>query len=148
MGESNCVTALLAGVDILLSPRNLGKDIAEIKAAIKKGRISESIIDERCAKVLRYKYALGLAKPQAVDLAHVADVINAAEAHKVARRLWAGAITVLKDGHRQLPLTRLERKQVAVVTIGSDDGTETMLQQRCAMYMPNHRFSCRASDDI
>ena len=148
MGESNCVTALLAGVDILLSPRNLGKDIAEIKAAIKKGRISESIIDERCAKVLRYKYALGLAKPQAVDLAHVADVINSAEAHKVARRLWAGAITVLKDGHRQLPLTRLERKQVAVVTIGSDDGTETMLQQRCAMYMPTHRFSYRASDDI
>ncbi|MGN0213153.1 MAG: glycoside hydrolase family 3 N-terminal domain-containing protein [Muribaculaceae bacterium] len=148
MGESNCVTALIAGVDILLSPRNLGSDIAAIKAAVESGRISEQSIDERCAKVLRYKYLLELSKPQSVDAEHVVEAINSPEATKVARRLWAGAITVLKNSKKQLPITRIERKKIAVLTLGSDEGTSTMFQNRCAMYSPTDRYNYRAGEAI
>ena len=141
MEESNCVAALIAGNDMLLSPRNIPTDIVAIKNAVARGRISEAIINERCAKVLRFKYALGLSKPQNIDLESVENEINSPEAAKVVRRLWAGAITVLKNGHKLLPLTRLERHKVAVVTIGSPDGSESMFQNRCAMYAATHRFN-------
>ena len=148
MEESNCVSALLAGNDILLSPRNIPTDIVAIRNAVERGRISEATINERCAKVLRFKYALGLTGRQAIDIDRVEQQINSPEATKVVRRLWAGAITVLKNGHKLLPLTRLERHKVAVVSIGSDEGTETMFQSRCAMYAATHRFSYRSGESV
>ena len=148
MEESNCVTALIAGTDMLLSPRNIPTDIIAIKRAVDSGRISEQTINERCAKVLRFKYALGLTKPQQIDLDRVETEINSSEARKVIRRLWAGAITVLKNGHKLLPMTRLERHKVAVVTIGDDDGTATMFQNRCAMYTKTHRFNYRSGEPV
>lgn len=148
MEESNCVSALLAGNDILLSPRHIPTDIVAIRNAVERGRISEATINERCAKVLRFKYALGLTGRQAIDIDRVEQQINSPEATKVVRRLWAGAITVLKNGHKLLPLTRLERHKVAVVSIGSDEGTETMFQSRCAMYAATHRFSYRSGESV
>ena len=148
MEESNCVSALIAGNDILLSPRSIPGDILAVKEAVARGRISEQSINERCAKVLRFKYALGLTKPQTIDLDRVEHVINSPEATKVVRRLWAGAITVLKNGRKLLPVTRLERHKVAVVTIGSADGTSTMFQERCAMYAETHRFNYRPGESV
>lgn len=148
MPGSNCVAALLAGNDILLSPRNLASDIPAIKTAIKNGEISEELINERCAKVLRYKYALGLNRPQHIDENTVLSEINSSEAEKVARRLWASAITVLKNGKDILPLTRIERNRIAVVTLGDENGTDNMFQNRCAMYSKIDRFSYRTSDNI
>lgn len=148
MPGSNCVSALLAGDDILLSPRDLSKDIPAVIEAVKNGVISEQIINERCAKVLRFKYALGLNRPQRVDIDNVVEAINSPEAYKVARRLWAGAITVLKNDKKMLPITRLERKKIAVVTLGDEDGTNSMFQNRCAMYSKTDRFNYRVGDPL
>ena len=41
MEESNCVTAIIAGTDMLLSPRNIPTDIIAIKRAIDSGRIRD-----------------------------------------------------------------------------------------------------------
>lgn len=147
-GESNSVLALRAGDDVLLSPTNLPKDIIAIKEAVKSGLIPESVINERCAKMLRYKYALGLNRPQRVDEDNVVKEINSPEAAKVARRLWAGAITVLKNGKKLLPLTRLERTKIAVVTLSDNAGTDNMFQNRCAMYSKTDRYSYRASEPV
>lgn len=148
MPGSNCVSALLAGDDILLSPRNLSKDVPAIKEAVKSGAIPESVINERCAKMLRFKYALGLNRPQRVDVDNVVNAINSPEASKVARRLWAGAITVLKNGKKILPLTRLERNKIAVVTLSDEAGINNMFQNRCAMYSKTDRYSYRASEPV
>ncbi len=61
---SVCVNALLAGNDVLLMPENISDEIVAIKEAVKNGKLSQSIIDERCKRILRYKYALDLTNRQ------------------------------------------------------------------------------------
>ena len=58
---SACVNALLAGNDVLLMPENIGDEIAAVQRAVSSGTIPQQMIDERCKKILRYKYALELA---------------------------------------------------------------------------------------
>ena len=79
---SACVNALLAGNDVLLMPENIGDEIAAIKAAVARGIIKQSVIDERCKKMLRYKYALDLTSRQHVNTSHLADDVNSQ---------WSGA---------------------------------------------------------
>lgn len=147
-GSSNCVSALLAGNDLLLCPRNVPKDFPAVKAAVEDGTISEEMINERCKKMLQFKYALGVHKQELVDLNTVKDAINSPESQKTLRKLWAGAITVLKNGKDMLPITRLERKKIAVVTLDEKAGTDNMFQNRCAMYSNTDRYSYRAGENI
>lgn len=140
---SQCVAALLAGNDVLLSPRDVKREIAAVKAAISQGSLTEEMIDERCAKVLRYKYALGLHDIQPIDEELVVSTINSEQSRTLLRQLLGGAVTVLKNGDGMLPLTRLERKQIAVVTLGASGDTCNIFQQRCAMYSQTRQFGYR-----
>ena len=65
-----CARALIAGNDVVLSPRNLKKEIDGVMSALKKGRLSEADIDRKCRKVLSFKYALGLSSWKKVPLRH------------------------------------------------------------------------------
>lgn len=145
---NNCVAALAAGNDILLMPRNIERDIAAIKAAIDRGELSEALIDERCTRVLSYKYALGLDRPQQIDEEAVAQLINSAEARVVLHRLRAATVTVLKDSASLLPFTRLEKTRIAVVTLGETAGKQDAFQQRCATYSAVDSYSYRAGEAI
>lgn len=140
---SQCVAALLAGNDVLLSPRDVKREIAAVKAAISEGILTQAAIDEHCAKILRYKYALGLIDLQPIDEKAVASTINSEQSRTLLRKLFAGAATVLKNGDGELPLTRLERKRIAVVTLGASGDTCNIFQQRCAMYSQTRQFGYR-----
>lgn len=53
-----CVKALNAGVDILLQPTPMDACWKQLKDAIKKGKLKQKTIDEKCRRVLMWKYAL------------------------------------------------------------------------------------------
>ncbi|MDO5760863.1 MAG: glycoside hydrolase family 3 N-terminal domain-containing protein, partial [Bacteroidota bacterium] len=54
------VLAVLAGVDILLMPENTDKAIMAIMEAVEHGRIPKKIIEQKCEKILAWKYDMGL----------------------------------------------------------------------------------------
>ncbi len=56
-----CVKALNAGVDILLQPTPIADCWASLKKAIQKGTLKRKTIDEKCRRVLQWKYALIIA---------------------------------------------------------------------------------------
>ena len=56
-----CVKALNAGVDILLQPTPIDACWESLKKAIKKGTLKKKLIDEKCRRVLQWKYALIIA---------------------------------------------------------------------------------------
>lgn len=136
-----CVKALLAGNDVLLGPVNPTGEFASIKNAVEAGRLSRQLIDERCRKVLQYKYALGLYRPQHVDVSGIAADINSSQAGAVCHKLWAKAMTVLKNDGMVLPVSDLDTTRIAVLTIGSKSGLNTMFQNRCRMYSNTKRFN-------
>lgn len=118
-GLNAAVEALKAGADILLCSNTPLDDIKAIVAQVKAGKISEKIINERCRKVLAYKYALGLTKAPKVSLKGLASRLNSPSMRAVNDALACGAVTLIKNGGNMLPLTGLAKKSIAVVNIGA-----------------------------
>jgi beta-glucosidase-like glycosyl hydrolase/CubicO group peptidase (beta-lactamase class C family) len=140
LNGSPCVNALLAGNDVLLMPDNISDEIEAIKAAVSSGKLSQSVIDERCKKILRYKYALDLTSRQHINTTNLASDVNSQRANVLKRQLTAGSITVIKNNDDILPIHNLQSRHIAVATIGNEDGTASKFTRRCADYAQVKRF--------
>ena len=74
------VKALLAGIDVLLDPVPLKTQWASLKQAIDNGTLPQELIDQKCRRVLRWKYALCVAQPSEFGTQKLVERINTAEA--------------------------------------------------------------------
>lgn len=131
---SPCVNALLAGNDVLLMPLDVDGELQAIKFALRNGRLKQKDIDERCKKILRYKYALGLSSKQSVDVNNLKEDLNGGDAALVKHQLTANSVTVLKNNNDALPIGELMNNRIAVVTVGSDKGLKSMFHDRADDY--------------
>lgn len=120
--ENNSVRALKAGADVLLCPTNASADIDAVLDAVRSGKISSQIIEERCKKILAYKYALGLTnRPKRISMNGLSEKINSPEADALLRRLATASITVVKNDAGILPIGHLESARIVLVNLGGDD---------------------------
>ncbi len=83
------VKALLAGVDVLLDPIPLKGQWNKLKQAVADGRLPQSLIDEKCRRVLRWKYALCVAQPDLLERDQLSQRINTHEAVQLLETLKA-----------------------------------------------------------
>ena len=74
-GEAN-VQAILAGIDMLCLPGDIGESIERIKLAIKEKRITKKEIDSRVKKILAAKYKYGLSNFQPIDTTNIIADLN------------------------------------------------------------------------
>jgi len=118
--EEAIVMAILAGNDVLLLPENLLAGIAAVKTAVKRKRISKQLLEERCRKILSYKYILGLSYIEKIETEGLVQRLNSPQAQLLNRKLIELAITVLRNDHKILPLKRLDTLRMASVSIGTD----------------------------
>lgn len=115
---NNCVDAFMAGADFLLSSANPATDREAILTALKNGKISEKQINERCRKILAYKWALGLNRqPAKTDLAGLKERLNTPETADLIDRLTIASITAINNQGNILPLNT--DKTIAVVNLGA-----------------------------
>lgn len=121
---NNCVTALLAGADVLLSPANPSNDLDAVMRAIKSGKITMPMIEMRCKKMLAYKFALGLTNESPIIKKGIEKRLNSSSADAVNRKLSAGLITVLRNNTNLLPIRGLAERSIAVVNIGASNDNE------------------------
>ncbi len=147
-GGSLGVKALLAGNDILLMPEDFERELEGIHAALKSGQLKQRVIDERCKKMLRFKYALGLTSKQSVDLNNIVAEVNAPASKVMQRQLTAASITVVKDPKGILPVKNLPSRRIAVVTMGNENGTESMFARRVACYAESQAYDFAAGGDM
>ena len=130
---NNSVAALKAGADVLLAPVNATGAIDAVMSAIDKGTLSRKIIEERCKRVLRYKYALTHGqKPMAQTDADLEDELNSPHADALNRRLASDAITVLQNNGNTLPLSVSPDASVAIVNLGAGANQFTRTCRRYA----------------
>ena len=139
-GVNNCVAALKAGVDILLEPTALATDIDAVYNAVKSGDIPDSIIENRCKKVLAYKYMFGLSEtqPKAVSPSLKKDLVSP-EAEAVNRRLTAAMMTCVQNSSDLLPLHNLDTNSIAVVNLG--EGRQNTFTRFCGKYAQVDTYS-------
>ena len=127
-----CVQALKAGNDVLLSPTSVAADIVAIEEAVNKGEIKQQVIEERCKKILAYKYAVGLnTKPKQINVSAIASKINTPQAQALIQELADASITVVRNSDNIIPLSNLDKNKIAIVNIGeSADNTFSELCRR------------------
>ncbi|MDR0547132.1 MAG: serine hydrolase, partial [Dysgonamonadaceae bacterium] len=146
--QSGCVESFLAGNDILLAPDKADEEFIAMKNAVEKGVISINAIDERCRKVLCYKYITGLNHYKPIALKGLSARINTSEADWLNQKLNAEAVTLLKNVDESAPLKQLERK-IAVVSLG--DEANNSFQSTLALYKSFDFFqanSAKATETI
>ncbi|MDR0732802.1 MAG: serine hydrolase [Dysgonamonadaceae bacterium] len=129
--RSNCVQALVAGNDILLCPANPVAEVAAVKRAVETGVISLSDIEEKCLKVLQYKYILGLNRLKPVETKGISERINSYYSKWLVQKLNNEAVTLLKNKEELIPLKQLKKK-IAVLSIGAANGQA--FQNRLSLY--------------
>ena len=119
-GQNNCVAALRAGADVVLSG-NTEKDIEAVMSAINKGKLSRKSIEERVKRVLAYKYALtGGHKPQAdAQAATAAGSVD--KANDLIQLMANQSVTVLNN-NGALPLSA--HNSTAIVNLGASAGND------------------------
>lgn len=134
--------ALKAGNDMVLAPRNLKDEIPAVLEAVEKGELSKEDIENKCRKVLTYKYVLGLKKKPFVQLSGLEQRVNSPQARDLIRRLNQAAITVLNNKNHILPLHADKAQRIALLEVGKPGETETLAKQM-SRYASLSRFRLR-----
>lgn len=114
-----CVQALLAGNDVLVSPPKIQEDFYAVKSAVARGIIPEEMINDKCRKILEYKFIFGLNKYKPIVEENLLKRINTPYAEQLATRLYEESITLLKNKGDALPLKKDSPLRVAVLAIGT-----------------------------
>ncbi|MDR0427953.1 MAG: serine hydrolase [Dysgonamonadaceae bacterium] len=122
--RSVCVESILAGNDILLSPEKPITEFAAVKNAVQSGVIPMELIEEKCIKILRYKYITGLNHYKPIETKELKERINSIYADWLIQKLNAEAITLLKNEDMSIPLKQLGEKKIAVVALGEQKKNE------------------------
>ena len=97
--------AFKAGNDIMLFSQDVPNGKALIKSALEKGEISENRLAESVKKILRTKYLLGLQNLKSINSENINEDLNNASHAELSEKLYANAITLLKDEKNLLPLS-------------------------------------------
>lgn len=134
--------ALKAGNDMVLAPRNLKDEIPAVLEAVEKGELSKEDIENKCRKVLTYKYVLGLKKKPFVQLSGLEQRVNSPQARDLIRQLNQAAITVLNNKNHILPLHADKAQRIALLEVGKPGETETLAKQM-SRYASLSRFRLR-----
>ena len=128
------VEALLAGNDLLLIPKDIPAGIAAVQRAVKDKKLSRELIDQAVRRVLRAKYAAGLANYEPSEVEGAAEDVNLPRVDELSERLYRMATTIVRDRSVELPLVNVADTRAAVVSLGQ--GGLSDWQRAVARYMP------------
>ena len=100
--------AFKAGNDVLLFSQDVPTGKKLIKEAIQKGEISEKRLEESVKKILKTKYLLGLQNLRPLSSEGINNALNNDSHTKISEKLYANALTLLKDEKQLFPLREKE----------------------------------------
>ena len=131
--------ALLAGNEILLMSEDVPLAIEYIKGAIDSGLITQKAIDEKCRKVLTYKYKAGLAKRKPIKIKNLYSDLNNSKSEDINIKLYQSAVTIIKNTFNILPVKNLENQKIAEISFNAD--SLNYFAQSVDNYAPIRHFS-------
>jgi len=96
--------AFKAGNDIMLFSQDVATGKKLIQQAIDSGEISQKRVEESVKKILLTKYFLGLNKYEPRNPENINEDLNNESHQKIVQKMYANALTLLKDDKKLLPL--------------------------------------------
>jgi len=104
--EESSVLAVKAGADILLKPGNIRRSIDAVVAAVEKGDIPASRIEESTRRSLELKARTGAAFAPYRNLDSLRAAVGLPAHWEVARGIAERSITLLREQPNQLPIAQ------------------------------------------
>ena len=117
------LAAFKAGNDVMLMSEDVEIGIDKIMNAFTNGEITEARLAHSVKKILMAKYKVGLHNYTPIGLYNLDNDLNRLKDDILYETLLENAITVVENKNNLVPLTRLETKTMAYVTLGDDDGS-------------------------
>ncbi|MGJ5640759.1 glycoside hydrolase family 3 N-terminal domain-containing protein [Formosa sp. S-31] len=117
------LAAFLAGNDILLISEDVPKAIEKLTEACNDNLITEQRLAHSVKKILMAKYKVGLNHYKPIDTTNLISDLNRLKDDILNEELFENAITVVKNEEDLLPIRDLDKKSIAYVKMGDDDGT-------------------------
>ncbi|MCG2792415.1 MAG: glycoside hydrolase family 3 protein [Weeksellaceae bacterium] len=96
--------AFKAGNDIMLFSQDVATGKKLIQKAIDDGEIPESRLEESVKKILLTKYFLGLDQYSNINPENINEDLNNASHSEIVQKMYANALTLIKDDKKLLPL--------------------------------------------
>ena len=131
--------ALEAGNDILLLPKDMDMTIHGIKTAIDSGWFSGDTLERRCRRMLWLKQQLGLTQAKPVSLLNLVNDLNPPEAEVIRQKMVNESVTLVKNELRMIPVTGLDRRKIAVLSVG--DSLPNLFQSILNSYLNMQCFN-------
>ncbi len=145
--QSNAsVKALLAGNDIILGGINPGSEFNSVKKAVEEGTISSALLEEKVRKILSYKYILETYKFRPIKTSTIHYQVNAPSAQWIQRKIYDGALTLLKNDTALIPVKKLDMTKIAAISIGAP--VNNVFQKYLKKYAPVATFSAQSAAAI
>lgn len=135
------VEALKAGVDVVEFVINPKSVIHAIKKSLRKGELSEAVINEKCYRVLLAKSWIATNKKIQKSAQQLHNELNKIDYQLTSRQLHKKAITVVTNRNQILPLKQLDTLKIASIVIGSEQ--ETLFQKRLNDYATVEHFNVK-----
>lgn len=116
---SDVTTAINAGLDMIMVPYDYRRFISTLTAAVERGAVPMSRIDDAVRRILRVKVMLGLFEHPYADPTF-ADQLGSAEHRALAREAVRKSLVLLKNADQSLPLAK-ETPLIFVAGLAADD---------------------------
>ncbi len=147
--ENVALLAFKAGNDVLLIPEDVQSSVNSIVDAVKSGEIPEERLEESVKKILRFKYLSGKNKTKKIDTKRLLKELNKKEYKRLSGKLYAEAVTLVKNEKDFLPLKNPDKKTMLVI-IGETVKTpfESACTSNCAISKTFHLLHNANDKDI
>ncbi len=99
------VTAINAGIDMVMLPFDYEAFIKNVVRAVRKGEIAEGRIDDAVRRILRAKFSLGLFDVKDAKLL-MSDMVGGEAHRQLAREAVAASLVLLKNKDSVVPLSQ------------------------------------------
>lgn len=140
------LAAFKAGNDVMLMSESVPLGIEKILKAYNDKEITEARLEHSVKKILMAKYKVGLNNYKPIGTYNLVNELNRLEDDLLYEELLENAITVVKNENDNLPIRRLENKNIAYVKLGDDDGS--VFYNELKKYAKVHEISADNLDQL
>ncbi|MEJ6951310.1 glycoside hydrolase family 3 N-terminal domain-containing protein [Natronospora cellulosivora (SeqCode)] len=130
--EEQVITAVNAGIDMLMEPEEWLEVINILISAVNQGRITESRIDDAVSRILRVKFEIGLFENPLGNKDYVKNEFGSNIHREIAREAVRKSLVLLKNDNNILPLSKDSRIYISgsnADNIGNQCGGWTIFWQ-------------------
>ncbi len=124
------LAAFKAGNDILLISEDVPAASNKILNALEQGDITEERLAHSVKKILYAKYKVGLHEYAPVSTKNLIEDLNSEKDDVIYSSAIENAITVTKNANSVVPVTNIDQKNIAYLSLGDDDGSAFKMQLR------------------